>query len=123
MHTIEEVTDEQRAAEFVTSRAPHLVTKTGRISTYGMACGYMYCVNALHSESEYARLTMSLGGGEYHVDYFHTIGGVRARGFLAYLSKGEAEAAYRRLAAIVRADGRLDRTATPLGMHFTVYTD
>lgn len=103
--TITEYTDEQRAAEYPTENEPRLVTKGGRISTYGMACGYIY---SIASEDEYGwtRLTMGAEGGVYSVDYFRSnASGTRTKAFGQYEKKNDAERLYRRLATQTRKRG------------------
>lgn len=105
MHTITEDTDEQRVVEYQTSREPHLVTAGGRISTYGMACGYIYSIVS-EDEDGWTRLTMGAEGGVYSVDYFRSnTSGIRTKAFGQYEKKNDAERLYRRLATQTRKRG------------------
>lgn len=103
--TITEYTDEQRAAEYPTESEPRLVTKSGKISAYGMACGYIYSIVS-EDEDGWTSLTMSAEGGVYSVDYFRSnTSGIRTKAFGQYEKKNDAERLYRRLATQTRKRG------------------
>lgn len=109
MFTIDEFTDADRRAEYM--RSPAFVTKAGKISSYGMACGYIYSVMADHDSPAdsyvFANLTMERAGDGYYVDYFDNLEGARTKAFSVHEHKRDAERAYDRLAHRIRRDGVL----------------
>ena len=105
MHTITEYTDEQRAAEYRADAKPSLITKGGKISAYGMACGYIYQVLADHPGGGFTRLTMTPAGDGYFVDYFDNWHGGRTKGYRHFERKRDAERCFDQIARIVREKG------------------
>lgn len=122
--TITEHTDTQRAAEYSTEGKPRLVTKGGKISAYGMACGYIYSVIADHPGEAFTRLTMTAEGGGYFVSYFDNMGGARTKAFGHFEHKRDAERCFDRIARTVRGEGCADiRADLPSGFTIIEHAD
>lgn len=121
--TITEYTDEQRAAEYPTESEPRLVTKSGKISAYGMACGYIYQVIADHQHGGFTRLTMTPAGDGYFVDYFDNWHGGRTKAYRHFERKRDAERCFDHIARVVRAKGGADiRAELPFEFVITRHT-
>lgn len=117
--TIAEYTDDQRATEYLTESEPRLTTKGGKISAYGMACGYIYSVVADHPDETFTRLTVTAEGDGYFVNYFDNVGGKRSKAFRHLERKQDAERCFDHIARVVRAKGVADIRAG-LFFEFTI---
>lgn len=108
-YTISEHTDAARAAEYLTESAPRTVTATGKISAYGIACGYIYRVTADHDDDTFAMLTTSPGGDGFFVDYFDNLNGRRVKAYRHFERKTAAERCHDRLARTIREQGNVSQ--------------
>ena len=108
MFTISEVTDKDRRMQWAYQSTPRLVTKRGKLSAYGMACGYCYVITARHNKGcDYARLSTEAGGDGYYLKYYATLNGVRTRAFLHVESKDRLDRVYSAMSGVMRKRGEL----------------
>ena len=108
MFTISDVTDADRRMQWAQQSTPRTVTKRGKLSAYGMACGYCYVITARRNKGcDYARLSTEAGGDGYYLKYYATLNGMRTRAFLHVESKVRLDRVYSAMSGVMRKRGEL----------------